>query len=98
MAVPDWYQPDTGRRSQMERIINFQDEIVTALSKYDTQTFREIFLNIHPMDQAAIFIALDQQQHEQIKEYLSAKEFSNVFQALDLGHQTAVAEELDDHY
>lgn len=82
----------------MERIINFQDEIVTALSKYDTQTFREIFLNIHPMDQAAIFIALDQQQHEQIKEYLSAKEFSNVFQALDLGHQTAVAEELDDHY
>src|SRR5699024_6965702 len=50
------------------------------------------------MDRAAIFAALDHQQHEQIKGYLSAKEFSSVFQALDLEHQNAVSEELDDHY
>jgi len=78
--------------------MSFHEEISTALSKDDRRTFREIFLNIHPMDRASIFVALSHQQHGQIKEYLSAKEFSTVFQALDLEHQTAVAEELDDHY
>ena len=82
----------------MERIISFQDDILTALSKNDKQTFRDIFLNIHPMDQAAIFNALDHSGHEQIKKYLSAKEFSSVFQALDLEHQNDTAKELDDRY
>lgn len=82
----------------MERIVSFHEEIRAALSKDDQTAFREIFLNIHPMDRAAIFAALDHQQHEQIKGYLSAKEFSSVFQALDLEHQNAVSEELDDHY
>ena len=82
----------------MERIISFQDDILTALSKNDKQRFRDIFLNIHPMDQAAIFNALDHSGHEQIKKYLSAKEFSSVFQALDLEHQNDTAKELDDRY
>lgn len=82
----------------MERVISSHDEIVTALSNDDKRTFREIFLNIHPMDQASIYLELDNQQRVQIQSLLSAKEFSRVFQALDLEHQTVAAKELDDHY
>jgi len=82
----------------MERLISFQDEIVTALSKDDRRTFREIFLNIHPTDQAAVYLALESHQHARIRYFLSAKEFADVFQALDPEQQTKAVEEMDDHY
>src|SRR5699024_10724359 len=81
-----------------ERLISFQDEIVTALSKDDRRTFREIFLNIHPTDQAAVYLALESHQHARIRYFLSAKEFADVFQALDPEQQTKAVEEMDDHY
>src|SRR5699024_4089860 len=51
-----------------------------------------------PIHRADIIAARDYHQHEQIKGYLSAKEFSSVFQELELDHQNAVSEELDDDY
>src|SRR5699024_3532170 len=82
----------------MERIISFQDEIVTALSKDDRRTFREIFLNIHRTDQAAVYLALESHQHARIRHFLSAKEFADVSQALHPEQQTKAVEDMDHHY
>lgn len=82
----------------MERILSFKDEIKTALQKNDEEMFRNVFLNIHPMDQAAIYLELDLPQHVQIQRCLSPKEFAGVFQAMELEHQEKAVEEMDDEY
>ncbi|SOC43638.1 magnesium transporter [Salinicoccus kekensis] len=82
----------------MEQIISFHHEIETALQIQDGQAFRSIFLNLHPMDQAAIYLDLDARDHRRIQEFLSPKEFSAVFQALDLEHQEVAVEDMDDEY
>lgn len=82
----------------MERIISFNNEIKMALQQNDGQTFRAIFLNLHPMDQAAIYLDLDRQQHLQIQRHLSPAEFAGVFQALELRHQEKAVEEMEDSY
>src|SRR5699024_3919567 len=82
----------------MERLIRLQDGIVTALSKDDRRTFREIFLNIHPTDQAAVYLALESHQHASMRYILSAKEIADVNQDLDHEQQTKAVEERDDRY
>ncbi len=82
----------------MERMINFNSEIKNALQKDDGQIFREIFLNLHPMDQAAIYLDMDRGQHVKIQNHLSPKEFAGVFQALELEHQEKAVVEMDDQY
>ncbi|CAM4356013.1 magnesium transporter [Lacicoccus alkaliphilus] len=82
----------------MERIINFNNEIKMALQQDDGRTFREIFLNLHPMDQAAIYLDMDRQQHLQIQQHLTPSAFAGIFQALDLQHQEKAVEEMDDAY
>lgn len=77
---------------------DYVKKIVEALEKEKINTFRDIFLDFHPTDQAEIFNNLEPEQRRLVYEYLSPEEFSEIFESLDIDEQKEAAPELSKDY
>lgn len=77
---------------------DYVKKILEALEKEKINTFRDIFLDFHPTDQAEIFNNLEPEQRRLVYEYLSPEEFSEIFESLDIDEQKEAAPELSKDY
>src|SRR5690625_5190222 len=76
----------------------YTKSILTSLQKKQMNNFREMFLDLHPSDQAEVFIALDLKKRKRCYEYLSPEEFAIFFESIEPQDQQNIIEELDEHY
>ena len=72
--------------------------VVNALTMGDEKQFRQLFLDLHPMDQVELFGGLNPQMRMRVYSYLSPEEFAIVFQELELEQQKECFQELDEAY
>mgnify|MGYP001186277412 FL=1 len=72
--------------------------VVNALTMGDEKQFRQLFLDLHPMDQVELFGGLNPQMRMRVYSYLSPEEFAKVFQELELEQQKECFQELDEAY
>lgn len=77
---------------------NYFDKIFQSLKNKEKETFLDLFLELHPTDQVELFEALYKEKRPMFYEYLSAEEFSEIFQGLVLDSQKEVVLELDKSY
>ncbi|TFB15052.1 magnesium transporter [Filobacillus milosensis] len=87
--------PQNHRSIEYEKII---EKIYTALEKDSIDQFRSEFLELHPYDQANIFINLDQEVRLQIYTYLSPDEMSEVIENFELDEVGAIITEMDPRF
>lgn len=76
----------------------YAEEILDFLRKENIPDFRKTFLDLHPMDQATILSVLDHNERARLFHYISAEEFSNIFQELDYEVQLIILKELHETY
>ncbi|MDG5785912.1 magnesium transporter [Evansella sp. AB-P1] len=74
------------------------DSIFKALKNKEKNIFLEYFLELHPTDQVELFQALYKDKRPMFYEYLSAEQFADIFQGLELEEQKEVVLELDKGY
>lgn len=72
--------------------------VLSALKEGKIESFRPLFLDLHPSDQLDIFISLNKEERTQVYHYLSPKEFAEVFSKLEIEDQKIFFLELDDLY
>lgn len=58
----------------------YYDDIYKAFDQDDRQTFRELFLRLHDRDQHELFHLLYPEKKRKIADFLSAKEFAEIFE------------------
>ncbi|MFA9559129.1 magnesium transporter [Evansella sp. AB-rgal1] len=85
-------------RLNEEARVEYFNTIFKALKNRDKKTFLEYFLELHPTDQVELFEALYKDKRPMFYEYLSATEFADIFQGLDIESQKEVIFELDKNY
>ncbi|AXF57105.1 magnesium transporter [Salicibibacter kimchii] len=76
----------------------YAEEILDFLRNENIPTFRKTFLDLHPMDQATIFTVLDLNERALLYHYISAGEFSSIFQELDYEVKLMILNELHEAY
>ncbi|WP_025026831.1 magnesium transporter [Caldalkalibacillus mannanilyticus] len=76
----------------------YRVEIIEAIHTQNLEAFRELFLELHPTDQIEIMISLDKKQRTVVYKYLSAGEFAEIFQGLELSRQKQFFAELQQNY
>lgn len=86
--------------NRLEKEIREQyfDTIFKALKNKEKEQFLEYFLELHPTDQVELFVDLYKDKRPMFYEYLSATEFADIFQGLDVETQKEVIKELDKDY
>lgn len=75
----------------------FVELIAESLHQERIETFRELFLDLHPADQAEVFLELDEERSV-VYEFLSPEEFAEVFDSFEPEVQKEVALQLNDQY
>lgn len=73
-------------------------DIQTAIEKGNLEQFRGLFLDIHPYDQANLFLELRKPERMKIYSYLSPREMSIVMENIDLVHTEKFITEMDPHF
>ena len=76
----------------------YTKQVLDALNANEKDHFREIFLELHPTDQAEIFIGLDEDKRKRVYEFLTPSEFAEIFQALQVENQKEISLELNEKY
>lgn len=76
----------------------YKEKILHAIKDNNITLWRELFLDLHPTDQAALFKMLDSDGRKAIYKHLSSEEFADVFQGLEFKEQKEVLLELDYPY
>ena len=74
------------------------DQVLHSLNANEKDHFRDIFLELHPTDQAEIFLDIEKGKRERIYKLLTPSEFAEIFQSLEVEQQKKVALELDEKY
>ncbi len=69
-------------------------ELVRLLEKGDKATFRKIFDEVHPYDQAQMLMMLDAELRNRVAKYLSDNEMALILQELDIEEQKTIIDEL----
>jgi magnesium transporter len=72
--------------------------MLNALNINDLKTFREHFLALHPTEQIDIFTSLNKNQRQKLYGFISAEEFADIFQGLELDQQKQTINEVDQGY
>lgn len=83
---------DKKTRSQYKKVI------LDALHEGNKTQFRSTFLELHPSDQADIFITLDKDARSRGYSFLTSKEFADIFGGLNVRDQKLFFLELDETY
>lgn len=76
----------------------YEDQILEMLNQGERETFRELFLELHPTDQMDIFIELDTKLRKRVYDYVLPIEFAEVFQGLEVDEQKQAVQEMDKKY
>src|SRR5699024_6367868 len=82
----------------VEQELNKLDIIESALIHEDTENFRELFLDLHPYDQAVFFQALSKKERMKVYSYLSPKEISDIIENIDLEDSEEYIVEMDPRF
>lgn len=77
---------------------NYYDDIYQAFDDDDRQTFRELFLRLHDRDQYELFHLLYPEKKRKIADFLSAKEFAEIFEWMELEDQEEAIATLPNDY
>lgn len=76
----------------------YENHIIEVLKQGDKDAFRESFLELHPTDQADIFVKLEGNMRKRVYEYVTPEEFAEVFQGLEVEEQKQTVQEADKKY
>lgn len=82
----------------IEQELNKLDVIESALYHEDTENFRELFLDLHPYDQAVFFQVLDKPERMKVYAYLSPKEMSEIMENIELEDSERYIIEMDPRF
>lgn len=74
------------------------DEMKSLLQTEETEKFRELFLDIHPYDQAMFFREQRKPERMKIYAYLSPKEMSDIMENIELEETEKFITEMDPHF
>lgn len=77
---------------------HYYDDIFQAAKNNDRKTFRELFLRLHDRDQHEVFHLLYPEKKRKIAEFLTAEEFAEIFEWMEIEDQEAAVEYLPDEY
>ncbi|WP_243291369.1 magnesium transporter [Bacillus sp. FJAT-47783] len=83
--------------SEKERVEFDENVLVNSLLKEDLSTFRDIFLQLHPYDQAKFFLKIEKDARMRVYSYLSPDEMASIFEHIeeDDGGYNRFLEEMD---
>jgi len=83
--------------NQMETTVE-EIDIQELIAEGNLERFRELFLEMHPYDQAMFFLEQEKSERMTIYAYLSPKEMSVVMENIDLEHTEQFITEMDPHF
>src|SRR5690625_717009 len=72
--------------------------IKDALHANHEKAFREIFLDLHPFDQASMFASFNQEQRKKGYDFLTSEEFALLFENLSTDNQILFFHEMEEEY
>lgn len=72
--------------------------LLQSIKNDDQKAFRKDFLALHPYDQAHFYLSLDDEKRNVIIQWLSPKEFSDMFQQFSPHEQMAILSNADGEY
>ncbi|MCK0471032.1 magnesium transporter [Halalkalibacter sp. APA_J-10(15)] len=76
----------------------YEQLILDTLEAGDHKQFLETFLELHPTDQVDFFIKLEDARRKRVYDYLTAEDFSHIFEGLEIDDQKRIYQELDEQY
>ncbi|UTR16845.1 magnesium transporter [Salipaludibacillus sp. LMS25] len=88
----------------MEKTLNVKNReeftyyLFLYLKKNEKESFRKVFLDLHPTDQIEIFLQMSEEKRKRVYDYLEPIEFARIFQGLALAEQKTVFAELEDAF
>mgnify|MGYP005750553535 CR=1 FL=1 len=85
------------RLDQQNREI-YTKQIILALDDQNMLKFRELFFELHPTDQMDVFNSLTKKQRNAVYKGITAEEFAEIFQVLELEKQKLYIAELQQNY
>lgn len=77
---------------------DYATDVLHALKNGDKNTFRELFLDLHPTNQLEIFVQLNRQLRQKLYGLMTGNEFSEVFIELELDKQKLLIHELGEQF
>lgn len=76
----------------------YYDDIYLAFDNDDRKTFRELFLRLHDRDQQELFHSLYPEKKRKIADFLTPKEFSEIFEYMEVEDQEIAIQTLPDSF
>lgn len=77
---------------------HYINQVREALTRQDTKIFKDLFLQLHPSDQAETVLTLPKKERAVVYKMIVPAEFAEIFQELELGHQKHIFAELHQNY
>lgn len=74
------------------------EQVIFSIEQEEVDTFRHLFLELHPMDQTDVFLRLEAEERKRVYEYISPDEFAEIFEGLEIEDQKSVIVELHEVY
>ncbi|WP_078553466.1 magnesium transporter [Bacillus alkalicellulosilyticus] len=76
----------------------YTNQVIQALNANELKHFREVFLELHPTDQAEVFNSLEAEKRARVYNFLAPVEFADIFQSLEVEAQKHIVLELNEKY
>ncbi|WP_227939924.1 magnesium transporter [Alkalihalobacillus deserti] len=76
----------------------YANHLLQLIKENELEQFQEEFLQLHPTDQADIYLTLEKEDRQSLYQMISAEEMADVFQALEIEEQKDLITEIDHHY
>lgn len=77
---------------------DYTNQIIEVLNDTQIESFRHLFLELHPTDQVELISTLNKKQRGTVYKYISPIEFADIFQGLDIKFQKQVFIEMQQNY
>lgn len=77
---------------------DYTNQIIEVLNDTQIESFRRLFLELHPTDQVELISTLNKKQRGTVYKYISPIEFADIFQGLDIKFQKQVFIEMQQNY
>jgi magnesium transporter len=76
------------------------EQITASLLKENMEEFRDLFLDLHPYDQAKFYVKQDPDIRLRMYHYLSPEEMASIFEQLEIGDEKykVYLQEMDSHF
>ncbi|TLS37789.1 magnesium transporter [Pseudalkalibacillus caeni] len=74
------------------------DDLIKPLENEQIEDFRELFLDIHPYDQAQFFLTVESEVRLRVYTYLSPTEMAEIFENFEIEEQETFISEMEPRY